>query len=416
MKIFHPMSANIKRVLLVAALLAATVLIAFGLYLAFKKTTVEKPGEELGPGGGGELPFSGEKGEAPVTGEAPSGEVGITPAGPSGLGQNLTPSYYKPKPVEKVSSDYSIFTSLNNNGALRYHNGSDGKFYRISAQGDVRAMTDQIFYNVQEVTWAKNADKAILEYPDGTKTLYNFDTNKQVTLPKHWEDFSFSPDSSQISAKSLGLAPENRWLVTSNDDGSGTRLIEPLGENADKVIMDWSPSRQTVALSMTGQPVGADRREILFLGLNGENFKSTIVEGLNFASQWSSTGKKLLYNVDSARSNFKPELWIVNSYGEEIGSGRRMLELNTWAKKCSFASDDILYCAVPRELPEGAGMAPEIAAEIPDDLYKIDLKTGLRTSIALDKDYTFDSISYEPTTNKVYFSDHHETGIFEVKL
>ncbi|OGH69610.1 MAG: hypothetical protein A2754_03460 [Candidatus Magasanikbacteria bacterium RIFCSPHIGHO2_01_FULL_47_8] len=409
------MSPTIKRILLITGLIAVAALLAIGLYLVFKKTTVTPPtgGEPVGEGG--QLPTAGERGE-----QAPGGVVTEIPGGgvlpPAGSIGGAAPAYFKPIPVEKVTSDFSSYTSVNANGQLRYQNGADGKFYRIGIDGKPTEMADQVFYNVQNVTWAKSKDKAVLEYPDGSKIIYDFDNKKQVTLPRHWQDFSFSPDSSEIAAKSLALAPENRWLVVSKDDGTGTRLIEPLGENADKVIMSWSPSRQTVALAQTGQPVGADRREILFIGLNGENFKSTIVEGADFMPQWSTTGKKLLYSVDSARSDFKPELWVVNAYGEGIGSERRMLELNTWANKCTFADDTTLFCAVPRELPTGAGMSPEIAADTADDLYKIDLRTGLKTSIPLDQNYTIDTLSFDGVNNKLFFSDHHQTGVFGVSL
>jgi len=410
------MSPTIKRILLITGLIAVAALLAVGLYLVFKKTAVTPPptgGQPVGVGG--QLPSAGERPPEVPGGGAPQAPGGglLPPAGSIG---GAAPSYFKPTPVEKVTSDFSSYTSVNSSGQLRYQNGADGKFYRIGIDGKPVELADQVFYNVSNVTWAKTKDKAVLEYPDGSKIIYDFDNKKQVTLPKHWEDFSFSPDSSEIAAKSLALAPENRWLVTSKDDGTGTKLIEPLGDNADKVIMNWSPSRQTVALAQTGQPVGADRREILFIGLNGENFKSTIVEGADFQPQWSTTGKKLLYSVDSARSDFKPELWVVDAYGDSIGAERRMLELNTWADKCTFADDTTLFCAVPRELPTGAGMSPEIAADTADDLYKIDLKTGLKTSIPLDKNYTIDSISFDGVNNKLFFSDHHQTGVFGINL
>ena len=214
----------------------------------------------------------------------------------------------------------------------------------------------------------------------------------------------------------MGLSPESRWLITFNDDGTGSKLIEPMGNNADKVIVDWSPTRQTAAFSMTGQALGADRREILFIGLNGENFKSTIVEGAGFEPTWSPTGQKLLYSVFSTRSNYKPELWVVNAYGDDIGSARQSLAINTWANKCTFAGDKILYCAVPRDLPQGAGMLPELAAGLKDDLYKIDLQTGLKTNIPLGDEYTVKDISFDSANNKLYFTDTNKNGVFNVKI
>lgn len=406
------MSPTLKRILLLAALLAAAALIGFGLYYLFKRTQPVAPPVPQPPLTPGVLPPSGER-PIPTVPEAPA-----TPGLPGAPGTRAPapePTYFRGTPVAQVTNDFAAFPSVSSNGSIRYHNLADGKFYRIM-DGKARELVDQVFFNVQKVTWAKSRDKAVLEYPDGNKLLYNFELKRQITLPKHWENFTFSPDSNEIAAKSLGLAPENRWLVVSKDDGSGTQLIEPLGENANRVTMNWSPSRQTVALSQTGQPVGGDRREVLFIGLRGENFKSTVVEGLDFQPQWSPTGKKLLYSVDSARSDFKPELWIVNSFGDDIGSNRQMLGLYTWANKCAFAGDETLYCAVPRDLPRGAGMEPSIADSSYDDLVKVDVRTGLKTPISLGSDYRINSVQYDTAGNKLFFTDRTQTGVFEVRL
>jgi dipeptidyl aminopeptidase/acylaminoacyl peptidase len=318
--------------------------------------------------------------------------------------------------VKQVVSETATYPSLNTGGDFRYYNANDGKFYRVLPNGAIQNLSDQVFYNAQKVTWAKNKNTAVIEYPDNSKIVYNFDTNKQVTLPKHWQDFSFSSDGGEIAAKSIGMDPSNRWLVTINSDGTGSKLIEPMGENADKVTVDWSPSKQVVAFSQTGAPQGGERREILFVGLNGENFKSTVVEGSGFQPQWSTTGKKLLYSVYSSRSDFKPELWLVDSYGDSIGNNRHLLSLNTWADKCTFSNDDTAFCAVPKDLPTGAGMARDIAAYNYDDLYKIDLKTGLKTPIPLNDNYNVTNISYDAGSNKIMFTDLNRTGVFESQL
>jgi Tol biopolymer transport system component len=411
------MSPTTKRILLIALLLGVAALIGWGLYMLFVKPSPFAPTRQSGTTGGqptGALPGSGTRTSSP------GGAGGTTQPGSLPTANITTPptnqNYYRPQLVTQLTTDFTLFPSVETGGNLRYHNAADGKFYSIGTDGKIIQLSDQVFYNVQDVTWAKTANKAVIAYPDSTKIIYNFETKTQVTLPKHWQDFSFSPDSSQIAAKSMALAPENRWLVTTKDDGTGAKLIEPLGNNADKVIMNWSPSGQAVAFSSTGEPQGADRQEQLIVGLNGENFKSIVVEGLDFQPQWSPTGKQLIYSVDSQRSDYKPELWIVDSYGESIGNNRKMLSVNTWANKCTFGNDTTLYCAVPRELPQGAGMSPAIAADTPDDLYRIDVKTGTKTQIPLDKDYTIDSISIDTTNNKIIFSDHHLTGAYGVNL
>lgn len=299
---------------------------------------------------------------------------------------------------------------------MRFYNENDGKFYRIATDGTTEKLSDKVFYNVSKTTWANGTNKAVLEFPDQSKVIYNFEKDKQYTLPKHWEEFSFSPDDDKIAAKSIGYSPENRWLVTVGDDGTGTNLIEPMGENGDKVTVSWSPNRQVVAFSKTGaNDLGAYRKEILLVGQNHENFKSITVEGTGFESQWSPTGEKLLYSVYSPNSDYKPELWITDSSGENIGSNRQLLKLNTWSNKCAFADNSTVYCAVPRSLPQGAGISPAIANGTPDDLYKIDLTTGFKTPIDLGGDYSVKNIYFDKTNNKVIFSDYNQTGIFEAK-
>ncbi len=407
--------SSFKRIGLIVGLLVISGLVAYGLYFMFVGTT--KIGQPQPPTGTNLPP-----GQLPISGTAPATTTGVTrgPGGEllpiSGIIQSTTPSYYKPALVNQVLSETATYPSLNTGGDFRYYNANDGKFYRVMPNGQIQSLSDQIFYNAQKVTWAKNNNEAVIEYPDGSKIVYNFNTNKQVSLPKHWQDFSFSADGTQIAAKSIGLDAANRWLVTVNSDGTGAKLIEPMGDNADKVIVDWSPSQQVAAFSDTGAPQSGEAREQLLIGLNGENFKSIIVEGSGFQPQWSTTGNKLLYSVYSSRSDFKPELWLVDSYGDSIGNNRQSLKINTWADKCAFSNDSTVFCAVPKNLPTGAGMSPDIAAYNYDDLYKIDLKTGLKTPIPLDGNYNVTNISYDAATNKVIFTDLNKSGVFSSNL
>ena len=409
-----PMSL-LKRIALIIAFLAVVGLIAYGLYFFFTRTA--KIGQPQPPAG---IVLPPE--QLPISGAKPATTTGVT-QGPgeellpiSGIIVSTTPAYYKPAPVSQILSQTVTNPSLNIGGDFRYYNANDGKFYRILPGSGIKQLSDQVFFNAQKVTWAKSKNQAVIEYPDSSKIVYNFDTQKQTTLPKHWQDFSFSADGSQIAAKSIGLDPANRWLVTVNSDGSGAKLIEPMGDNADKVTVNWSPSRQVVAFSQTGAPQSGEAREVLFIGLNGENFKSAIVAGSGFQPQWSPTGKKLLYSVYSSRSDFKPELWLTDSYGDSIGNNRQSLKINTWADKCTFSNDDTMFCAVPKNLPTGAGMSPGIAQYNYDDLYKIDLKTGLKTPISLNGNYNVTNISYDAITNKIVFTDLNKSGVFESNL
>ena len=317
--------------------------------------------------------------------------------------------------AQKLGDDKTSNSTLSSDGGVQYYNKDDGKFYKIDENGKAVVLSDKVFFSVEDVTWAPNKDKAILEYPDGRKILYNFNTEKQASLPSHWQDFSFSPSSNQLVSKSIGLDPTNSWLIVSNDDGSKAKAIEKIGTNANIVYPAWSPAQQIVGLYTGG--VDFNRQEIFFIGQNDENFKSTIIEGRGLEFQWSSEGDRLLYSVWNTEDNLNPRLWLVSTSVDSIGQGRRSLDLMTWAHKCTFATNTEVYCAVPQSLPEGAGLFPELADQTKDILYKIDLATGAKKLLAIpDGAYNVSEIMVPESQNVLYFTDKKTNELYKVDL
>lgn len=315
-----------------------------------------------------------------------------------------------------LNQEASFSPTLASNGSdLQYYNKSDGKFYRITKDGKATALSDQIFHQVESVEWSPDKNKAILEYPDGANIVYDFASDKQITLPAHWKDFDFSPSGQQIVMKSIGLDPNNRWLSVVNSDGSKARRVEALGDKDDTVYPSWSPNGQTIAMYTEG--IDFDRQEVFFVGLNNENFKSMEVEGRGFQSRWSPAGEQLLYSVYSSQTDLKPALWIANSQGENIGSGRKSLNIETWAEKCVFADSANLYCAVPEKLEEGAGLFPEMADNTRDNLYKIDVKTGLKKLVAApDGEYNMSNLIISENGQYLYFTDKTTGNLRKIQL
>lgn len=406
-----------KRLVFITLFIVAVIALGYGLYRVF----FAKPKAPLAAPG---VPATGESAVPPGgfptagAGERRPGEAAAPSALPTGA-ERPTDTFRPAPPAaqeQKVVETAVVDPTVTADGNVQFYNQNDGKFYRLAADGQAQELSDEVFFNVQNVEWSPNQNEAIIEYPDGANIFYDFQTKRQVTLPKHWEDFSFAAAGDQIAAKSIGLSPENRWLVAADPDGENVQFIEPLGNNANKVIVDWSPSRQVVALSRTGQPLGADRQEVLLIGQHGENFRSLTVEGRGLQSQWSTEGNQLLYSVYSARSEFKPELWITAAIGDSIGANRRPLQLNTWAEKCAFANERTLYCAVPNRLEVGAGFQPTLADSTPDTLYKIDLNTGLKTPVQLDQAHVIEKIIVSPDGRSLNFTDKASDGVFRVNL
>ena len=298
--------------------------------------------------------------------------------------------------------------------SINYYDPADDRFYMIDEDGNVVQLSDQKFPDVDDVIWADQGDKAVIEFPDGSNVIYNFETETQVTLPNHWEDFGFSPAGDEIIAKSIAIDPENRWLVITSDDGTRTTSIAELGKNEDKVQVNWSPTDQIVAFTDTGPLTsGFARKTIVPVGKNEENFPGLVVEGVNFQSMWSPRGDQILYSVAGEINNYKPLLWVADGSGDDLGSNRRSLGVETWIDKCTFSGVTTIICAVPQYLPNNAGIQPSIAEDTYDYLYEIDINTGFSALLAIpEEQQQIENLSVSEDGSNIFFTD--EFGVLQM--
>jgi hypothetical protein len=403
-----------KKILGAALFIFTAFFFGFLLYILFFKSS-EPPAIEPGPATTtpGILPSSGTSTKPNVQ----PGNTGLLPNGQSGSGQlpdNVARGGLTKTPTVTDLPIQSATLSADGKNP-QFYNKNDGKFYRIDENGNLVELSSQVFHSVDNIVWSPDSNKAIIEYPDGANIIYDFDSDSQVTLPKHWQEFNFSKDGQQIVMKSYGLDPNNRWLAITNTDGSKSQAIEELGENGDQVLPLWSPSNQVVALYTEGSSF--DSQKVYFVGKNKENFKAMTIEGRGFQAVWSLSGNRLLYSVYSSDNGMKPLLWIANAQGDEIGSGRKSLNVETWADKCLFAEENKVYCAVPESLEQGAGMFPELARNTKDNLYEIDTSTGLKKLIAIpDGSFNISQMFLNNEKGTLYFTDSNTSKLHEVSL
>lgn len=403
-----------NRIILIVAFLGLCLLLGYLMYVIFFKNPFSSQPEQSATS----TPIGG------IFPDAASGTAVI--AQETGTGGILPENISEPK-VDSVALGGITKTdvllqadikgiALSANGAdLKYYNEDEGKFYQIDKNGEARLLSDQVFHQVENIAWSKTANKAILEYPDGANILYNFDTKKQITLPKHWEDFSFSPASDKIAAKSLALDEDNRWLVVANEDGTKIQAIESLGYNDQAVTADWSPNSQIVAFFTQGE--NFNEQQLYFIGLNGENFKSTTLPGRGFEGIWSKSGNRMLYSIYSSNTDYKPTLWVVDAQGDQIGANRKPLNINTWAKKCAFLDNDSAVCAVPKNIEPGSGIIAELRNQTNDDLYRINTRTGLKKLLAIPEgNFNINDLHITENGYILFFVDSNTGFLHKINL
>lgn len=414
------MSDRNKLFLQIIGFVAVILILAWAIWATFFRT----PGTSL-------IPLASapaEPGQLPAIGAGTGGNI-APEAPPSLLQPEAPPAAVVPDTVasggrtraESLTQDRASFPARAGSG-FNYYNENDGRFYRISPNGgEPVAITDDVFNNVEKVTWANAGDKAVLEFPDGANIYYNFQTKERATLPKAARDFAFTPDGGSLGYKYLGEGQEDRWLVASAPDGGGQQLIQPLInlDDASNVQVNWSPAKDIVGTYR--EPTSALGEEVFFLGLNNENFRSLQTNGLGFRGKWSPTGGQMLYSVFSPKTDYNPSLYIAGTELDNIGANNRSLRLATWPEKCVFASETLLYCAVPQSLEQGSGLYPELANTVPDVIYKVDLESNLSALVAYPESagsqtFTIENMMISENGRDLYFTDRATGRLEKLRL
>lgn len=395
------MTQRVKRILLILGFIVLVILLGYAIYrVFFTSSSLIIPVDPATPtisdsNGDGGLPSSDQ---GTPLGQDDADDDGLTPSDTADGGLTST--------TQLTSASISAASLSTDGGSVQYYDPRDGKFYAIGPNGDVELISDVSFPQAETVVWNNDGSEVVIEFPDGSNIVYGFESGEQTTLPSHWEEFEFSPTTGQIITKSLASDPNAQSLVITNSNASNTQVIAALGENADKVHLSWSPNDQIVAFSETGQEqTGFGRQMILPIGKNSENYKGLTVEGINFDAIWSPNGDFILYDVSGSTSDYKPLLWIVDGTPKTIGDNRQSIGLNTWVDKCTFASNTIIYCAVPQFLPDNAGLQPDLV-EASDSIYKINVSTGSVSLIAIpDESVQITSLLVSEDAGYLYYTD-----------
>ncbi len=417
--------SRLTKILTAIALLAVVVLVGFGLWTVFFQPLTAPTGiapvNNGTPTGG--LPPAGENANREPR-NAPGGTGTLPDGSPAAGGANANSSAATPAGPAPVANLAAVAitragvvnpTLAANGQDLRYYDRDSGKFFVRRTDGAVEPLSDRVFHQVSQVTWSPDRSRALLEYPDGANIIYDFKRDRSVSVPTHWEAFSFSPRGDAVVAKSIASDVDNIALVTTDAEGSSVRVVASLGSKADQVIPAWSPADTAVAMLV--EHLDGDRQEIFFFGKNDENYKSVVVEGWGFSGRWTPTGDRLLYSTYRRDNGERPMLSVVDASPNSAGRNRTSLGVQTWADKCTFADNLTAYCAVPRSLPEGAGLFPDAYRDTPDDVYAVNLNTGTASLVASPTDaHAMANLLVSADGQTIYFTDAADGRLYQIDV
>lgn len=395
------MSDRAKIILRVILFFGVTILLTYGVYFMIFRPdlrTPTTPPTQI-PTDTGELPTAGEltEGQIPSTEGAVPGTRDLPIASPVARGDATL--------VTQLTQSKVLSPAPGGSSGATYYDPNDGYFYRIQKDGALERFSDAAFPDATNVMLDDQTANAVLEFPDGSNILYNFGENRQITMPPHWTEFTFGPGGNEVAAKAVGDA-YNSSLVIMSTDGTRAYSVQDMGANAEKVITNWSPSGEILALSNTGPAqLGFGRRAMLLIDSTGEAPGSVIIDGTNFSPKWDPDGSHLLFSTSSQAQEDRPNLWYVKASGQDIGAERKSLDVATWAEKCTFKDDVTLLCAVPRQIESWEGSS-SLYNRSTDDLYEVNVLSGRKRVLAKP---TIEARMFDLTLSEdrstVYFTD-----------
>ncbi len=413
-----------KKIILIILFLVTIVLMIFVIYKIFFQTNRVGILEEQQPiNQGGSLPQLGEGTQNVQEGSGLISADGTT-QGQTQIKETEIDEFAQggfTKVKEDIAETIRSQSFSNTNNGMAYYSPGQQSFFRISESGEITKLSDKKFYSVENVTWSDKNNRAIIEYPDGTKILYDFNKDRSLaTFPKDMKEFAFSASEDKIASKWVGPYEDYNYIVGAGYDGSNLKFVEPMGMQERNVQIVWSPDNEIMATYR--KYIDSERQEIFFINENGKNLTSLIVEGGNFKGTWNPSGEKLLYSVYNSGSNYNPTLWVANGKSDQLGGGKKYLGINTWVDKCDFANTNsqYVYCAVPENLPKGSGMNPSIANSALYSIYKVDINEGRLEKIAQPINngagVSINKIYLNNQDSKIYYTDQFNNHLYSIEL
>lgn len=322
-----------------------------------------------------------------------------------------------------------ISTTIGSTTMIRYLEKQTGHSFDIDMSTPSARMkvTNTTIPRLYQALFGKNGSSVLLRYLDSDNLIQTYSATipaatstaeiqggvdlKGIFLTMGIKDVSVSPSADKI----FTLVNFGDIVVGTISNVDGTKKSQVFSSPFTEWLSSWTNDK-TILLAT--KPSSVAPGYVYALDVNSESFKK-IYGGTNgLTAVLSPDGKNLLV---SESSNGFPSLKI---YGLESRSVSDT-GLKTIAEKCLWASNDTIYCAVPKTTPPASGGYPDAwyqgLVSFSDSMWKID-------SVVLSTDLVFDisenarapidatNLATDKGGSHLFFVNKNDSSLWSLKL
>lgn len=348
---------------------------------------------------------------APQQTQAPTnGTIGELPAplnasGTAGNGQIPPPASPTPNPsvmpAQGIQSDLVQLTDFSvlspsltkDESKVQFYKKDGGHLFVSDFFGEKQEASNLTIVGMLDAQWSSLKDRALISYLEGdtVKMFLAIGTSSVVNVGSNIRSVSWSPTGKEFSY----TTEQNGKLQLVTGDSKGKNLKVVYQTPVLDAQATWI-SANTFALQTA--PSGfADGYIFIYSRSNG-SFRRIMGPTYGMESIWSPDGSRAI--VTSTNATGKDSHYVVlTSSGSKSAATAGLLI----TEKCVWANLHVMYCALPRNIPENAVLPDsylrgELATQ--DRLVRLDLDAKQATYVLNDS--TFDMTNLLVTKNEGY--------------
>lgn len=263
--------------------------------------------------------------------------------------------------------------------SIKYYLQQNGWAISSSPDGtNVYTLSNTNIPGITNVVWSPSTERVILYLDNGSKELYDYSTHQPLPIQNGITAAAFSPDNNQIvfydntnpstpALDILDLTSLNQNQISSNT------YIDP--------TLSWKGSN--IFLSSTVPNIYRRPKDLDLYATQSSKMYNILNMTYGFQGIESPDGSKILYSKTSIYGE------NLDLYVHSLTGGETNLGLATIPEKCAFASNVVVYCAVPDSWPAYSQFPEDYDTNLiqtTDSFWAINIVTGQKQEILKSSD------------------------------